>query len=573
MNNSQKVWLETRAQEWAAKGWITAEAKEHICASADEEGEEKKKKQFPFSVSLYSAVAILGFSLLGIALIWGGAHVWYHISITARVVLAVILLVLSQLGVGAVMLQDKEGTMLAEGIGLMHCMAVFAALGIMEQTFYLGWSMAIYVLTGAVLCIPVMYLLRSLSCFIVYAIGVLGWAAAGGAMYMLGGSAFMWFLMVLAVPFYNVLVHRRDEKRLSVFSWIMTVTVFLAFTLSALEANYIPFLLLSALAVTVILTGYTIDIQKSWGKPFRWLGRIAAAISLLLSCLPGSWIGIADVADFHWTTTSMTVLLCAVSIGLMVKGVKKRLWGPAVYMGIPFLLGLETIVVRNGVYSSAPLVVSAVYVFGLGIYELSQGVRDAGRSMHLKLGVLILAGLVIAFFYSNTMSVLTPIAAIIVLTLVAVQLRQTRQARKAAAMRTARRSQWKHTHTVVHEETVSSAAANVPPVPEEEELLPEWMKDIQIPSVQAVQTEELPSHHQDTVIPREMPSSLFVAPVFHDPDAIPVVDTHVPVKPAVQPANVQHKGGSPWKTMAETETKRKKHFTQSPWSRGGGSKQ
>ena len=91
----------------------------------------------------------------------------------------------------------------------------------------------------------------------------------------------------------------------------MTMTVFAAFGLSARATDYIPFLLLGSLAVTIMLIGYSIDIHQSWGVPFRWFGRFAAAGSLLISCLPAAWDGIARVHEFHWVTALVTLVLFA----------------------------------------------------------------------------------------------------------------------------------------------------------------------------------------------------------------------------------------------------------------------
>lgn len=576
MNHSHKAWLETQAQNWVDKGWITAEARKHICTSY----EKTASSPLRLETSLYTIAAVVGLSLLGMAAIWGAAHIWYHISAAARVALAVVLLLLSQAGIGMVMMQDKEGSIVAEGMGLVHCLVVLAVLGIMSQTFYLGWSVSVYIAAGAVLCLPAMYLLRSLSCFAVYALIVLGWVVSGGAAYVTGGSLWMWLFLALAVPFYHMLVHDHHEKRLACFSWIMTAVLFLAFMLAAAQENYIPFLLLSALAAAVILSGQVIAGQQSWGAPFRWMGRLAAAAALLISCLPAAWYGIADIRNFHWTTTIVTVILCAGILVLMGKSIQKRIWSPAVYAVIPFLLGAETIIVRSGVYSSVPLVVSAVYLLILGFYEIMEGFKDAGHSLHLKFGILILLSLIGVFLFGSAVSVLTPTVAIVVLVLVMVQIRRVKKSRQTAELRTARRARWKQTHTVVREDTAACAenAGNGTDTEAHEDVLPEWMKDIQIPVPKEPVQETLPSHHQETVIPKEKETSLFVPPVFHAPDDMPVIHMQtasartVPQnRQAASESKANESGGSPWQDGNSSKTKREKHFSHSPWSHEGGS--
>lgn len=571
MNKNQTPWWEQELDHWLTKGWISKEAHMNIRKSYVA---PKKGPRFTISSSIYSIVAIVGLSLIGIGAIWGAAHLWYHIAIAARMAIAAILLVLSQLGVGVVLFQNREGTLLAEGMAIVHCVTIFVAFAIAEQTFFIGWNTANYVAACAVLSLPAVYLLRSLGAVVIYAIAILTWAALDGPLYMIGGSLGIWVLILLVVPFCQVLVRHHEEKRLQWYAWVMTVTVFLALGLASKEIPYIPFLSLSALAGVVMLLGYTADIQKSWSLPCLWIGRIAAVFALLLSCLPGSWDGIAKMAVFPVATTIMTVLLCIAIVGLLWKGVKRRLWAPVIYSLIPFIIGAETIVVRGGVYSSVPLILSTVYILLLGFYELGQGIQNAAASGHLKFGILILISVVVAFLLGNSVSALVPVVLIVIVVLALVQFRRTKQAHRAAAARTARRIRFQKEHH--HVQAKDTAAETAAQPGEAENVLPEWMKDIHIPAPKQEANpgiEDTMPAQMNTVTPKEEPKSLFVAPVFHEPDEMPVAKVHIPKEatpePTPQPAV---KTGSPWGTSKPKETKRQKHFTHSPWSQEGGTK-
>lgn len=579
-----KEWLGREAKEWTKKGWITEEAQEQIISAYG--GAEKKR----MSLSLYTIAAIVGGAFIGMALIWLVSTLWYHAPIAARVAVAVLLLLISQGSVGLAMFQKQEGTLLGEGIALIHGVIVFVVLALMEQTFYIGWDGPSYVAAGAILMLPAAYLLRSIGSIAAYDMAVLVWAIQGGMLNAVGGAAFFWVLVMLPLPFYGVLVANYDEKRLSIFSWIMTITVFLAFGLVAQRAAYIPFLMMAALAVAVMLVGYTIDIQKSWGVPFRWFGRFVAVVSLMISCMPSSWNGIADIQGFHWTTITVTVLLMAASIVLLAKGVKKRLWGPAIYTAIPFLLGMETLLVRSGLYSSIPLIASSLYLLFLGFFEALQGFNHQ-RITHIRFGGIILIGLVISFFVEASFSPLVPIVAIIVLLLVIVQYKRTTKSRKDAALRRERRSKLTHTTTTLRRkariERQEAATADTMPYEEsplaaknaadDADTLAEWMKDIHVPKVDHIEARTEADRKQGTtVMPRVQAQSQFVPPVFHAPDDIPVA----PVQPSMswQKAATHSEPkknkpmSSPWQSMAQQPAKRERHFTKSPWATEGDTK-
>ena len=250
MRRNTNEWLDHKVTDWVSKGWITEEACEKIRKSY---GRDEQRNSLLTTLPLYAFLSALGFAAVVMAVIWGLSQLWYYVSVPARMTLAGVLLLVTQAGVGLAMFQKRQGSAAAEGIALIHCLGIFVVLAMAEQTFYIGWDAASYVITCAVLCLPVVYFLCSVAALVVYDLSLLYWTASGGPVNTFGGMGLLWILLLLAVPFYNTLIGLRDERRLSVFSWVMTITVFIAFGLAAQTTEYIPFLLLGSLAVTIML--------------------------------------------------------------------------------------------------------------------------------------------------------------------------------------------------------------------------------------------------------------------------------------------------------------------------------
>lgn len=601
MKRNTNEWLDRKVAGWVSKGWISEESQQKIRKSY---GRDEQRNPLLTTLPLYALLAGIGLAAAGIALIWGLSQFWYYVSLTVRMGLSCGLLLLTQLGVGAAMFQERQGSLVAEGVALVHCLGVFAVLAMAEQSFYIGWDVTAYVAVCAILCLPVVYLLRSIAALVVYDLALLYWTAAGGPLNTLGGTALLWIFLLLAVPFYDTLITMRDERRLSIFSWVMTITVFAAFGLAARSTDYIPFLMLGSLAVTIMLVGYSIDIHQSWGVPFRWFGRFAAAGSLLISCLPAAWDGIARVHAFHWVTALVTLVLFAVMIALMAQTVKNRLWGPVLYLAVPFILAFETILVRAGLYSSIPLVLSSLYMVVLGFFETSQGFKP-GHSLHMKFGVVIFISLVLAFIFGTQFSPLAPLLAIVVLALIIFQFKRTRKDKAAAALHAARRAGLRHSSTRVRregeekqdelppKETPSWQAQNAA---SDADTLAEWMKEVRIPSPAELglpaepagektaddlpkappvpaEAEEAPPAFTFTAPADdvkketpEMPASPVTPTVHEKTEAVPQ-QMAVPQEPeAEEKPRVTE---SPWSSM-KPAPKRKKYFTHSPWSHQGG---
>lgn len=603
MKRNTNEWLDKKVDDWVSKGWISEEARQKIRKSY---GRDEQRKSLLTTLPLYALLAIIGLAAAGIVLIWSVSQFWYYVSVPVRMGLAGVLLLITQIGVGVAMFQERQGSLSAEGVALVHCLGVFAVLAMAEQSFYIGWDVTAYVAVCAVLCLPVVYLLRSIAALVVYDLSLLYWTAAGGPMNTLGGTALLWILLLLAVPFYNTLITMRDEQRLSIFSWVMTITVFAAFGLAARSTDYIPFLMLGSLAVTIMMVGYSIDIRQSWGVPFRWFGRFAAAGSLLISCLPAAWEGIARAHEFHWVTTLVTLVLFVVMIALMAKTVKNRLWGPALYLVVPFILVFETILVRAGLYSSIPLILSSLYMVVLGFFETSQGFK-AGHSLHMKFGVVLFVSLIAAFIFGTHFSPLAPILAIIVLALIIFQFKRTRKDKAMAALRAARRAGLRHSSTRVRGQVKENSEDGIPPkdtpswqvqdAASDADSLAEWMKEVHIPSPAELglpaepaveeKADDLPKAPPVPAEPAEAPPAfVFTEPsganeeVQEAPEA-PVSQTvhetteAVPQQMAVPKEEIPEEKPrvteSPWSSM-KPAPKRKKYFTHSPWSHQGGNR-
>ncbi len=558
---NRKEWLERQLVDWTGKGWITAEGADNIRQSYG------RTENSGIASVLYMILAVVALSFAGIAVIWGAAYVWYHIPVALRLGCAVLILLLAQCGAALAVFQNRQGTWAGEAVALAHCVAVFAALALVKQTFYTGEDMSAYIIGGAVLCLPSAYLLRSVGMVLVYCLSVLAWVSLRGPFASPGDAALFWLFLALPLPMYYVFSIRKDELRLSVFSWAVTISVFLSFGSSMRHAAYVPFLLSSALAAVIMLAGYSIDMQKSWGVPFRWFGRFAVAVSLLISCVPAVWYGVADIQEFYWPTLSMMVLLFLAIVALLAKGVKKRFWGPVIYSFVPFILLGETMLVRSGLYSSVPLIISTAYMIFLGFYEIMQGIR--GRApLHVRFGAVILVSVVAVVIFGAAFSPLVPLVAIIVAALAALWHNRAEKKRRAAEQRSARRMQVKPTATL-RSPSADFADTAAPKADKKDEPMPKWMQrmDLDISAADDIRP-------AGTVIPKETPRSPFVPPVFHSPDEMALPSMTAIGDEKKRSAKVQEKekqfSSSPWKTAAPA--KREKQFTRSPWAKEGETK-
>lgn len=551
MTKKSTEWIEREVDSLVREGLISEQAQDRIRARYG-----KRNRHMLSVIPVALIPLIIGLALAVMGIFWAAAHVWYDVSMTTRLVVAVLILTASQVGMILALIQSQQAKPAGEIAALVQYISVFASVAIVEQTFYTGWDGDFYLLTCAVLGLPAVYLLRSLAGAIWYVLCLVIWAFSGGMLNASLGVGSVWILLILMLPLYGVFFRHGDEVRLSLYSWIMTITVYAVFAAVMVESDYIPFFVLGTLAVVMMLTGYSIDIRRAYGIPFRWVGRMAALGALVISTLPESWVGIASVEGFHWSTIIVTALLFFGVIALLAVGVKKRFWGPVLYAAIPVILGAETFLVRSEIYSSLPLILSFIYTIFLSFYEIVQGLK-AEYINHLRLGIVTLIVLMVAVVFGNAFSPLVPLAVIVIVALIVTQVRRNHKkngnrivgsggSRTVSSVR--RENRRRNRKEMKGEDATLTASGR------DTSTVPEWMQE---------------KSDVTTVVRRPQEKTQFVAPVFKAPEDMPAPTymTENPIK--AQTEKVTRKMTSPWADGAEEKHKEKKNSV-SPWSHKGG---
>jgi uncharacterized membrane protein len=590
MTKNNQSWLEREIAEWTSKGWITAEGQKHIRSKMS--GTQPKKMKV--SLPLYAVCSIIGLALLVVAAIWAVAYGWYHVDVYIKMAISVLLLIISQAGICVSIFQERQGSFMGEGIGLFHCAAVFISLALVEQAFYTGWHISSYLLICSLFVLPAAYLLQSLCTIIAYLAIILFWGTTPGAVNVWGGTSLIWLLVLIAAP--AMLFLKQSPRRLEIFCWAYIATIFGAFWIAVQGIEYVPLLLFSLLAGMVFLAGYALTSKESWGRPLRWLGRIALAGALLGACISINWIRLTRIESVHWLTGVAALAGVLVLVYLYVKWLRKRLWSPTVYMVIPVVLIAEAFFSRSAMQPSFMTSLSAVCLCALGIFEIAKGLRDSSF-YHLDWGIILFFALGAVQFIGSGLSYIVFLVAVVILGLALLQLNRYVRSRQAAELRKSGRNNRRAHQTV----TAVRRERHVPvtaPSEEAEQKRPEWLqteveKSDFVPPVEKKQVHVAPSvmpstnqpnekiapapqsSVQQTVVPKPVRLPSFEPPVFNRPEVtLPFhrQEAGPSRRKTEQPQRTQERvTKSPWAATTPTD-KREKHFTRSPWAKEEGNK-
>ena len=142
MTKKSTEWIEREVDSLVREGLISEQAQDRIRAHY---GKRNRRMLSVIPVALIPLIIGLALAVMGI--FWAAAHVWYDVSMTTRLVVAVLILTASQVGMILALIQSQQAKPAGEIAALVQYISVFASVAIVEQTFYTGWDGDFYLLT------------------------------------------------------------------------------------------------------------------------------------------------------------------------------------------------------------------------------------------------------------------------------------------------------------------------------------------------------------------------------------------------------------------------------------------
>ena len=140
-----------------------------------------------------TAFAVLGSLLISSGIILLFAHNWEDLSRPLRALLSVCPLAVGALLSLAALAKNGE-TAWRESAGLFHALAIGASIALIGQTYHLPSDIPAFLLTWALLILPLMFLLRATGAGLIYLALVCAWSAAAQQTY--GQAAAFWLLIL-----------------------------------------------------------------------------------------------------------------------------------------------------------------------------------------------------------------------------------------------------------------------------------------------------------------------------------------------------------------------------------------
>lgn len=364
-----------------------------------------KSKQDSSPNRLFTVFGVLGSLLVGLGIILILAHNWDNFSRAIKTVFAFTPLVIGQLIVGYTILKKKSTTW-KEASGVFLFFAVGASIGLISQIYNIPLNLSSYLLTWILLCLPIIYLLKSNNLALLHIVYATYYACEVGYSFIGNNEPWLYLgLLVLIVPFYYSLLKDRPKANFtSIFNWLFPLSLVITlgtFVGHGEQFGFLMYVLLFGLLYNIGKIPF-FDNQKLRRNGYLVVGSLGTIITLLIVSFRWFWkftfgLPILELQEFY-----ISVFIFVITAGLLVyMNSKKFIKGFNLFQyvfilfSIIFLVGLTDDII--------PTVLVNVLVLSLGLMTVKIG-TDQFHFGILNYGLLIITALVVCRFFDTNVS-------------------------------------------------------------------------------------------------------------------------------------------------------------------------
>ncbi len=358
--------------------------------------------------------AVVAFAVLGSLLIGGGiillfAHNWDELSRPTRAVLSFCPLMAGALLSMTAMIKNG-GNALRESAGIFHSLMVGASIALVGQTYHIPGDAPGFMLTWALLILPLQFLLSSTGAYLIYLGLIGGWSIAAQVDY--GQAAAYWLLLLPAIgKLWGMLKIKRHapDTLLSFFGLLIAVLI----AVGVVFEKTVPGLWIAAysalLGGTALIGLRLYGQEEGWSNPPKTVGIIGIAVLSYLFTWTYFWKEIGwDHVRHSWhykpwgETFDISITLVFILIWLMisVKTIRTRTFETLTLSAFPILGILGFLFGMDGGESAATvsgLVFNGFMLF-FGVMYIVLGCRQV-KLRQLNGGMAIVSLLLITRFF------------------------------------------------------------------------------------------------------------------------------------------------------------------------------
>jgi uncharacterized membrane protein len=355
---------------------------------------------------LFMIFGIFGALLVGSGIILMLAHNWDDFSRLTKTILAFAPLLLGQVFTGFSILKNKSVTW-KEASGTFLFFSVGACMALVSQIYNIPGELGSFLLIWMILCLPLVYLLRShaVSLLIIllstyYAIEVGIWNYRNTETPWL----YIAFLAAILPHYYHLLTKNTTSNTVTIFNWILPASIAIALSTFIGRSEDLGFVMYITMFGFLYTIGRLTVFKelRTLRNGFLIIGSLGTIVLLMIFTFRWVWDELPKTFNYDTQElyTAVAVFLLSISVlGYIVirKGIRAvNLFQVAfVIFGLVYFLLPDTGIL--------PVVLMNALVFALGMSAIKIG-ADKFNFGILNYGLLIISILIICRFFDTEMS-------------------------------------------------------------------------------------------------------------------------------------------------------------------------
>ncbi len=218
--------------------------------------------------------SILGSILVGLGIILILAHNWDDLSRPIKTSFAFLPLIVGQILCAFTVVKKQESVAWRESTSIFLSLAIGASISLVGQIYHIPGNISSFLLTWVLLCLPMVYILRSSVTSLLYLIGITYYSCQISYWsYPSVESYEYWLLLLLVLPHYYLLYKEKPTSNFTLFhNWMipMSITIVLG-TIEQGSVDELLFITYTSLFGLFYLLGNSsfFDAQKQMNNGFK----------------------------------------------------------------------------------------------------------------------------------------------------------------------------------------------------------------------------------------------------------------------------------------------------------------
>jgi len=359
---------------------------------------------------LFIIFGILGALLTGLGIILIIAHNWDDLSRPVKTGFAFLPLLSGQLACTFTLLKRKDQAAWRESSSTFLFLAIGAAISLISQIYHIPGDMGEFTLSWMLLCLPLIYLMRSSITSLLYLTGITYYVFyTGYYTYPKVIPYTYWLLLLSALPHYYMLYKERPGSNFTTFHhWFVPASIAVALGTVTRSSGQMMLVAYMSLWGLYYLTGQLgfFRNRSTVTNGYRIIGSLGTVIMLLVLSFDRTWIHLrTETFELGKTVNSPEFLAAAITTllagYLLYKHLQDRTIMGMKPMAPVFILFIIAFII--GHFSALSVILINIFILLTGLLTIREGARQDHLGV-LNYGLLIITALTICRFFDTELS-------------------------------------------------------------------------------------------------------------------------------------------------------------------------